>query len=1308
MGGNYISYINSTKNARGVGIFIKKNIDYKVLDTYKSECENIILLKIEISGAIITIGSIYGPRTTDDKDFFLKLYEKTSNMSKNFYLTGDLNTITDCTIPSLNIELENMLNIPNLNHCRNLIKLANEEKIIDAFRLIHPQEKAFSYQPFIGENGPIRHNKSRLDHVITDLTTCTIIDDIQYHFCPTFDHKSMTSIFTKNKKMSNITIDNNLLHVNAVNEIGIATLIDSVNDYAIFKMDKDNLINVRQTLSDLKSLSIHRVSSKPCRLIDNIYYSKVELFESIIRTFPSTNSIINNGINIDPIALLRTMLNNATIEISSFQLAFKKAENLFIEDLYKELNNTDLDEEKQAIEKLIREKEERKLLIMCSKFKKWKTLNLEKPTARYCLIMQKAKNKATLDQVLNYDNIINNVPQKFESKEEWAKYIINFYKEIYEQPSPKRMDLKQFLGKELHDSERLKSFMLNDEEINHMKGDITLDELEKAAKRVKTTGAGGPDGLSYGFFKMFFDYIGLPILNCFNTMMQAGKLLEPFNRVKILLIPKKKDASSIKNFRPISLCFCSYKIFSTAITDRLRKVIEKNISQDQKGYSKLRVIQECVISIFNRISLSNKGGVNHKDPSAVLAIDFKKAFDRLGHSYIFEILQYLKYPPCFINIIKSILTNRIGYISNLNRDDLTIQIKSGIPQGDAISAYLFIIGLMPLLWKLDSKKHIFNPEKSPVLCTIGPKMPDNAMELDIHENDIEITTKSCYADDLTIIFNATHETCALLFNIMREFHALSGLECNFEKTSIMFLGQPNDELIDLINQERIEIVDSINVLGFEFDARLEHINLNIDKSIEKIATHVNFLKNLYLSLPGRVAMCKTYLISQLSYMFSVIIPTPDQISQIDKLVRNFVCSGMKISSESLSKPPNLGGLGVTDAKTISILMRMNLFARHIENPDGWAKVIKNSCLNDRHLLYDKYNPELQMYSTSRSILESFTEFQQIFYSCKKRIMSIPLRFSSFFQNLSPSDLSCNFITCITNILGNNRSQCNLKFSALFNHYAGITKNKEGIEAVLGTQISNAEYLTIKNFGNHIVRKFKIEFDSPVLDMLTLVMNIKSGSKRFKQFFYDDDLKELKGIKTRLKHIGMNINDFFGEDICKREKSLINLQKCNALSNRFREFTFKFRSGLLYSNASISKFADVDPICNQCNQSITFRPANREITSHLLIDCPVKSNILNEIILRNPELEFLHDSTNLLIGSLSENTRKRELQNLIVLCFQYAWYCLRNIGTRVTAEMILDHCIDSIETGMEKECQSDAKPLLLYAIQNNNQIQAQIF
>ena len=36
-------------------------------------------------------------------------------------------------------------------------------------------------------------------------------------------------------------------------------------------------------------------------------------------------------------------------------------------------------------------------------------------------------------------------------------------------------------------------------------------------------------------------------------MMHAGKLLEPFNRVKFLLIPKKNDASSIKQKLQINI-----------------------------------------------------------------------------------------------------------------------------------------------------------------------------------------------------------------------------------------------------------------------------------------------------------------------------------------------------------------------------------------------------------------------------------------------------------------------------------------------------------------------------------------------------------------------------------------------------------------------------------------------------------------------------------------------------------------------------------------------------------------------------------
>jgi len=54
--------------------------------------------------------------------------------------------------------------------------------------------------------------------------------------------------------------------------------------------------------------------------------------------------------------------------------------------------------------------------------------------------------------------------------------------------------------------------------------------------------------------------------------------LERLNFVMLSLIPKVDEARSIKNFRPIILINCSFKIFSKVLTLRLGKIINRLIS----------------------------------------------------------------------------------------------------------------------------------------------------------------------------------------------------------------------------------------------------------------------------------------------------------------------------------------------------------------------------------------------------------------------------------------------------------------------------------------------------------------------------------------------------------------------------------------------------------------------------------------------------------------------------------------------------------------------------------------------------------
>ncbi len=56
------------------------------------------------------------------------------------------------------------------------------------------------------------------------------------------------------------------------------------------------------------------------------------------------------------------------------------------------------------------------------------------------------------------------------------------------------------------------------------------------------------------------------------------------------LIFKKNDRLFLKNYRPISLTTCDYKILAFVLANRLHRVLDKIISKDQNGYIKKRYI----------------------------------------------------------------------------------------------------------------------------------------------------------------------------------------------------------------------------------------------------------------------------------------------------------------------------------------------------------------------------------------------------------------------------------------------------------------------------------------------------------------------------------------------------------------------------------------------------------------------------------------------------------------------------------------------------------------------------------------------
>ena len=92
--------------------------------------------------------------------------------------------------------------------------------------------------------------------------------------------------------------------------------------------------------------------------------------------------------------------------------------------------------------------------------------------------------------------------------------------------------------------------------------------------------------------------------------------------------------------------------------------------------------------------------------SLILCIDFRKAFDSISHIYIQNVLKKFNFGEDFCDWIRLFFSNREGRILMDGHLTEKILLEQGVPQGDIISPYIFIISVEILLIEITQSKNI--------------------------------------------------------------------------------------------------------------------------------------------------------------------------------------------------------------------------------------------------------------------------------------------------------------------------------------------------------------------------------------------------------------------------------------------------------------------------------------------------------------------------------------------------------------------------------------------------------------------------
>src|SRR5882724_11554860 len=124
---------------------------------------------------------------------------------------------------------------------------------------------------------------------------------------------------------------------------------------------------------------------------------------------------------------------------------------------------------------------------------------------------------------------------------------------------------------------------------------------------------------------------------------------EAYTKGIMSLIYKKKGKMKIENYRPITLLETDYKIYTKTVANKLGRAFQNLIHKDQAGFIPGRSLFDHMRLAHLVIDYTEK----QEQDGCIISLDQEKAYDKINHEYLWEILEEFRFPKEFIELIKT-------------------------------------------------------------------------------------------------------------------------------------------------------------------------------------------------------------------------------------------------------------------------------------------------------------------------------------------------------------------------------------------------------------------------------------------------------------------------------------------------------------------------------------------------------------------------------------------------------------------------------------------------------------------------------
>ena len=351
--------------------------------------------------------------------------------------------------------------------------------------------------------------------------------------------------------------------------------------------------------------------------------------------------------------------------------------------------------------------------------------------------------------------------------------------------------------------------------------------------------------------------IAEPLSLIFTSLMSVGKIPSEWSRAIVTPVYKGGSASSVSNYRPISLTCVASKIMERVMVyDMLIYLRHHNlISKQQHGFLSARSTTSNLLESISDWTLA----LNDNKSVAVANIDFAKAFDSVCTSKLIYKLQSYGISGALIRWITSFLSDRSQQTRVGNSLSALTKLSSGVVQGSVIGPLLFVLFINDIT-------QLFNDNK----CTC-----------------------KLYADDLKLytVFNAS-ENCSNLQDKLNAVYHWSHewqLGISFKKCNLMYIGHTLCKPDLLLNDISLPIVEEVRDLGVIIDSRLTFAS-HIKQAVVRANVRANLICKCFISRDvfTLIRAFKVYVRPLLEYASCIWSPHHMlKIKQIESVQRKF-------------------------------------------------------------------------------------------------------------------------------------------------------------------------------------------------------------------------------------------------------------------------------------------------------------------------------------------------------------------------------------------------------------------------------------